>query len=124
MLIPLEHVQTIVDFLEKYVKDNKLVIGLASGKEFDGTQRLLRYSGKGYNLALNLPRTKTSEKSLADLDRLLIACGGRSNLIKDSRISRATAEAFYPEIEEFRETLTEFDSKRLFRSLLSKRIAL
>lgn len=124
MLVPMAHIPEVIEFLETMVRRDRLAIALASAKLFDGQPKLLRYTGKGVSLALNLPRTPNSGNVLADLDAIIIRCAGRSNLIKDSRLTADTVEACYPEFGEFRRRLKDFDPQRMFRSELSKRIGL
>ncbi len=102
----------------------KIPITLASGKIFGGQQNLLRFTGEGICFAVNFLRGDRADQLLDWLDKNLILYGGRPNLIKDSRLPRNIAEACYPEIDKFRQQLRDFDSKRLFRSELSERLAL
>jgi decaprenylphospho-beta-D-ribofuranose 2-oxidase len=61
---------------------------------------------------------------MAELDRLVLECGGIPNIIKDSRLSQSVVAAAYPEYEKFRTMLREFDPDRFYRSELSERLAL
>lgn len=124
VLVPLDQATVLVAFLEASVKRDKLAIALASAKLFDADAGLLRYSGKGLSLAVNLPRSQKSSLFLNELDKVVMACGGKPNIIKDSRLSRDVVDACYPEADRFRTALREFDSKRIFQSALSKRLAL
>jgi decaprenylphospho-beta-D-ribofuranose 2-oxidase len=102
----------------------KIPITLASAKIFGGTQNLIRFSGEGVCFALNFLRSRQANVLLDWLDSNLVSYGGRPNLIKDSRLPRQIAEACYPEIDEFRIKLRNFDPKRLFRSEMSERLGL
>lgn len=99
-------------------------VTLASGKIFGGTQRLLRFTGAGICLALNVPRSADSERLMLRLDRILLAVGGLPNIIKDSRLPVDVVERSYPECERFRAALRSFDPQRLYRSELSERLRL
>lgn len=102
----------------------KIPITLASAKIFSGPQSLIRFSGEGVCFALNFLRSRQAYVLLDWLDRNLVSYGGIPNLIKDSRLPRQIAEACYPEIDEFRMKLRNFDPKRLFRSEMSERLGL
>ena len=99
-------------------------LSLVSGKLFGGNQKLLRFMGEGYAIALNFPRSNNSEKFAEILDRNTLFYKGRPNLIKDSRLPRELLEATYMETDEFRKKLKDFDPKRLVDSELSRRLGL
>ncbi|MEX3014524.1 FAD-dependent oxidoreductase [Gymnodinialimonas hymeniacidonis] len=123
-LFPKENLDAVIAHLEGAVRNNRLAIALASAKVFDDDVSLLRYSGKGISLAINLPRSPNSSRALADLDRLMLTIGGRPNLIKDGRLSAKVVEDSCPDIGVFRQRLKDFDPDRVFRSELSERLAL
>ncbi len=124
-LIPPE---TAADFereARRAAKRHAVPITLASGKWFDREPALLRFTGQGVVIAINCPRSATSNAFLADLDRIMLNAKGRPNLIKDSRLPRAVVEEAMPEaVADFRERLLAHDPKRLYQSELSERLAL
>ena len=123
-LVPDETYPDYVREVRALGKRHDIAITLASGKAFAGDSRLLQFGGKGICFAINLPRTNRSPAMLGDLDRLLVAVGGRPNIIKDSRLPQAVVAACYPEYERFRTLLRAADPARRFRSELSERLGL
>jgi decaprenylphospho-beta-D-ribofuranose 2-oxidase len=101
-----------------------IAITLASTKVFAGPNDLLRFSGDGICLSIDVPRTGRSELFLKELDGLTISIHGRPNIIKDSRLSPTVVEALFPEYDRFRALLKSWDPNRLFQSELSRRLAL
>jgi len=123
-LLPLDACEEYIDLIEFYVKQKHVTVSLASAKAFKGPQRYLQFSGRGICLAINVPRSKKSIKLLEALDSFLIEKGGRPNIIKDSRLQRNVVDACYPEADQFRNALADFDPNRIFQSSLSKRLGL
>jgi decaprenylphospho-beta-D-ribofuranose 2-oxidase len=124
VLLPREAMRDFLDAIRAYTRKRPIAISLGSAKAFSGQRELLRFTGEGVCLALNFPRTNASHGFMTFLDERVIALGGVPNIIKDSRLPRAVVEACYPGFGEFRKILRDFDSKRIFRSELSERLAL
>jgi FAD/FMN-containing dehydrogenase len=76
----------------------------------------------GYTLALDFPMSPGILPFLDEIDRLVVAAGGRLYLAKDARQSRATFEAGYPALARFKEIRTSLDPKGRVRSKLSQRL--
>ncbi|HEY0935254.1 MAG TPA: FAD-binding oxidoreductase [Trebonia sp.] len=86
---------------------------------------LLSFPADGWTLALDFPaRTPGLGPLLDQLDRLVVAHGGRVYLAKDSRVSAATLEQMYPRLPEFRKLRAELDPNRTLTSDLSRRLGL
>ncbi|TVZ04395.1 FAD-binding oxidoreductase [Trebonia kvetii] len=86
---------------------------------------LLSFPAPGWTLALDFPaRTPGLGPLLDELDRLVVANGGRVYLAKDSRVSAARLEEMYPRLPEFRKLRAELDPKGTLASDLSRRLNL
>lgn len=105
-------------------KNLGIQLSLVSGKLFGGNQKLLRFMGEGYAIAINFPRNSKSVNFAQMLDKNTLYYKGRPNLIKDSRLPIEMLEATYSDTDEFRRILKDFDPKRLVNSELSRRLGL
>ena len=86
---------------------------------------LLSFPTEGWTLALDFPaRTPGLGPLLDELDRLVVANGGRVYLAKDSRVSAATLEEMYPRLPEFRKLRADLDPSGILASDLSRRLNL
>jgi FAD/FMN-containing dehydrogenase len=85
---------------------------------------LLSFPMPGYTLALDFPMSPTLPAFLQELDRLVVAAGGRMYLAKDAHQSRETFDAGYPSANEFRALRRAIDPQRKIRSRLSDRLGL
>jgi decaprenylphospho-beta-D-ribofuranose 2-oxidase len=68
--------------------------------------------------------SRAARNALEHLDGLCLAHGGIPNISKDSRLPKHVVASAYPEYDLFRSALAAYDSKRYFRSDLSRRLAL
>lgn len=123
-IVPDDRFADYIGEARRLAKRHEITITLASGKAFGGESRLLRFAGKGICFALNIPRTAGSPAMLGELDRVLMASGGRPNLIKDSRLPQAVVQACCPEYDRFCDLVRQADPSRRFRSELSDRLGL
>jgi FAD/FMN-containing dehydrogenase len=85
---------------------------------------LISFPLEGYTLTLDFPATETTFRLLAELDRCVMAHGGRIYLAKDACQSQALVEAGYPNVNAFRELRRGTGAGAKFRSLQSKRLSL
>jgi len=122
ILVPDSQISTYLEEFETLVRRHRQRFGLTALKLFRGNQKLLRYDGCGVNFSLHLANRPKSLALLEDLDALNIRNGVITNLVKDSRLSAATARLQYPEFELFARRLAEFDPSRLFVTALSSRL--
>ena len=99
-------------------------IALAAGKRFDGQASLLKFSGTGTCLAINVPRNASSPLLFESFDRILLDTNAIPNIAKDSRLPRAVVEATYPDYDRFVKIVSAWDQRRLCHSELSRRLGL
>ncbi|MFC4171990.1 FAD-binding oxidoreductase [Microvirga sp. GCM10011540] len=78
----------------------------------------------GFTLTLDLPVSDDVFALLDELDRAVVAAGGRLYLAKDARQSPATFEAGYPGLARFRETRRAIGASGRVSSRLSMRLGI
>jgi FAD/FMN-containing dehydrogenase len=97
---------------------------LAVLKQLSGSTGTLSFPMDGFTLALDLSVTDEVFPLLDDIDRVVIAAGGRLYLAKDSRQSRATFEAGYPGLSAFRDVRRALGAEGHVASRLSSRLGI
>lgn len=97
---------------------------LAVLKKLGPSHGLIAFPTAGYTLALDFPLTPGLPAFLDDLDRVVVAAGGRLYLTKDARQSRATFDVGYPGADAFRALRRDLDPSGRIRSRLSTRLGL
>ncbi|QPF91842.1 FAD-binding oxidoreductase [Bradyrhizobium commune] len=95
---------------------------LAVLKKLGQGDGLLSFPLPGYTLALDFPVRGEILNFLDEIDRLVVAAGGRLYLAKDARQSRATFEAGYPALARFNAIRKSLDPAGAIRSKLSQRL--
>ena len=85
---------------------------------------LLSFPRDGYTLALDLPVRAGLVEFLRDLDRLVIARGGRVYLAKDATTTAESVRAMYPRLDEFRAVKARLDPRGVLSSSLARRLGL
>ena len=95
---------------------------LAVLKKLGHGDGLLSFPLPGYTLALDFPVRGDILDFLDEIDRLVVAAGGRLYLAKDARQSRATFEAGYPALARFKAIRKSLDPAQNIRSKLSQRL--
>ncbi|MEJ0058487.1 MAG: hypothetical protein WDM79_02340 [Terricaulis sp.] len=93
-------------------------------KWFKGAPDLLRFSGEGACISVNIPDGPRAGAFLTALDEAAIEAQGRLNLIKNAHTDAETAARAFPAYEEMRTRLKAWDPKRVFRSAMSERLGL
>lgn len=83
---------------------------------------ILSFPLPGYTLALDFPLRGDILNFLDEIDRLVVAAGGRLYLAKDARQSRATFAAGYPALSRFNAIRKSLDPAGNIRSKLSQRL--
>ncbi|HTJ57357.1 MAG TPA: FAD-binding oxidoreductase [Devosiaceae bacterium] len=84
----------------------------------------LSFPMDGYTLALDLPLRNGVFELLDELDKLVVAAGGRLYLAKDARQSRMTFERTYPGLEHFRALRRTIPGSERVGSRLSLRLGI
>lgn len=95
---------------------------LAVLKKLGHGDGMLSFPLPGYTLALDFPVKGDILNFLDEIDRLVVAAGGRLYLAKDARQSRATFEAGYPALSRFNAIRKSLDPAGNIRSKLSQRL--
>lgn len=95
---------------------------LAVLKKLGQGDGILSFPLPGYTLALDFPVKGDILNFLDEIDRLVVAAGGRLYLAKDARQSRATFAAGYPALSRFNAIRKSLDPGGNIRSKLSQRL--
>ena len=95
---------------------------LAVLKKLGQGDGILSFPLPGYTLALDFPVKGDILNFLDEIDRLVVAAGGRLYLAKDARQSRTTFEAGYPALSRFKAIRKSLDPAGNIRSKLSQRL--
>ncbi|HWX75016.1 MAG TPA: hypothetical protein VNZ05_06905, partial [Solirubrobacteraceae bacterium] len=92
------------------------------GEQFGGP---LSFPLAGWTLAVDLPAAAAgAEATLAELDELVLASGGRVYLTKDARLRGELLGAMYPRLPEFLAQRERVDPDGMLRSDLARRVGL
>jgi decaprenylphospho-beta-D-ribofuranose 2-oxidase len=88
-------------------------------------QAVLSYLEPGHTLALDFAQIGDDLAALfTELDRILLAHGGRLYMAKDSMTTAATFKAMYPRLPEFIETKRKYDPATRFNSSQARRLGI
>ncbi|MGZ8177512.1 FAD-binding protein [Williamsia sp. SKLECPSW1] len=90
----------------------------------EGNQAPLSFPFKGWNVCLDFPVKRGLAEFLDDLDRRVMAMGGRLYTAKDSRTSAASFHSMYPRIDEWIAVRRRIDPDGVFMSDMARRLEL
>ncbi|MCD2188440.1 FAD-binding oxidoreductase [Actinomycetospora soli] len=90
----------------------------------EGNRAPLSFPMPGWNICVDFPIVDGLGRFCRDLDRRVLAMGGRLYTAKDSRTDAATFAAMYPRLDEWRKVRDAADPDGVFASDMSRRLAL
>ena len=89
-----------------------------------GETGMIGFPMEGYMLALDFPITNRLFPFLDKLDDIVLDCGGRLYLTKDSRMKPEMMTKGYPRLPEFLAVKSKLDGGKVMQSLQSKRVGI
>jgi FAD/FMN-containing dehydrogenase len=122
-VLPLDAHKGLVEILRR-ISDKGLGSFLAVLKVFGKQESMISFPKEGYTLALDFPVRPGLLAFLDELDRIVLAHGGRLYMSKDARMKPEVLEAGYPELPRFREVLQKYNPGNTIRSIQSDRLLL
>ena len=126
LVLPLETCRSgLVQVLERVAKSGRASFLAVLKSTGPANESPLSFPIEGASLALDFPnRGPDVLELLADLDRILLAHGGRIYLAKDARLAPEHFREMYPELDRFREIKGKYDPDGRFSSSLGRRLGL
>jgi FAD/FMN-containing dehydrogenase len=124
-VVPAEHaLETLGEILERIAARGNASSLAVLKKLGPSSGGLMSFPREGFTLALDFPIDTDIFVFLDEIDRLVAASDGRIYLAKDARQSRATFEAGYPKLQNFREIRQEIGACERVASRLSERLGI
>ncbi len=117
----LEGMRAILERISASHRGSFLAVLKALGAANDN---LLSFPMDGYTLALDFKLEAGLLTLLEELDRMVLAYGGRLYLAKDARMSEATFKQSQPNWQQFQEVRAQYGALGKFASLQSRRLGL
>ena len=115
--------QGLVDLLRR-ISQHGMGSFLAVLKLFGPQDSLMAFPMEGYTLALDFPVRRGLFEFLDDLDRIVLAYGGRLYLSKDARMPRDVFWKSYAHSQKFRAIVQQYNPDFRFRSVQSERLGI
>lgn len=123
ILIPHKNVLSYLEDFVKLICFHKPIISLCHSKLFGKDGKGMSFSGHGYCLTVHVPNDPKHLTFLDRIDQLDIKYNCKSNIVKDSRLSKNTIQIQYGEcLELFIKKLLHFDPDRKFSNRISEEI--
>ena len=112
----------IIHKLKEYNCKSSLSVLKTLGPE---SSSYLSFPLAGWTLAIDFPNSKRKlDEILVEIDHLVVSCGGRIYLCKDSRMSSELVPKMYLKINEWRTIRNQMDPNNKWRSDQSRRLKL
>lgn len=122
MLVPASRFPIVAEGLEAAIRDSSCRPSLGSLKLLTAPPALLRFSGTGVAIALDVPADDAADRLFAHLDALVIRVGGLVNLSKDSRLSGDVVRELFNDFDAFRSGIRALGDGGRMQSELRRRI--
>jgi len=125
--IPREQAESAFADISAYARDRGHPPFLAVMKRHRPDRFVLSHAVDGYSLALDFPVTPRNREDLwalaAELDRMVLAAGGRLYFAKDSTMTKATAAGYLGQaVQIFIDIKRRLDPESLLQTSLSRRV--
>jgi FAD/FMN-containing dehydrogenase len=117
----LDGITTVLEKISEKGKGSFLTVLKKFG---EANENLLSFPESGYTLTLDFKNEPALFPLLEELDRIVLAHGGRLYLAKDARMSMEVFRASYPNWERFMSIKNKVDPDNRFASLQSNRLGL
>ena len=117
----LDGITTVLEKISEKGKGSFLTVLKKFG---EANENLLSFPESGYTLTLDFKNEPALFPLLEELDRIVLAHGGRLYLAKDARMSEEVFKASYPNWERFMSIKNKVDPDNRFASLQSNRLGL
>ena len=122
-VLPKESKEGLIEILHR-INDKGLGSFLAVFKLFGKQESLIGFPMEGYTLALDFPLRPGLFEFLDELDKLVLAYGGRIYMSKDARMKPDILQAGYKHLPEFLSILKKYDPEGKIHSVQSDRLLL
>ena len=121
-LIPYKNSYNIINKILTEIKVNKIYSFVSVLKSMGKKDGHLSFGGPGYTLVFDFPLYKNINNSLNKIDKIVLNCGGRVYLTKDSRIDKSIFKKINKEFNNTNFKNFRKKSNYFFDSLQSKRL--
>lgn len=122
LLLPRDRFDSAAEEIRQAVQASRARCCLGSLKLLAATPGMLRFSGRGVAIAIDVPADEAARPLFSALDDIAVRYGGLVNLSKDSRLSGDVVRELFPGYEEFRAGLRAINGERAFDSALRSRV--
>ena len=124
ILVSLSNIEVFMDEFLALFKKHKPTITLFSLKNMSGEHDYLRFEDNSICLTFDFINNKKNKEFLCLIDKLCIKHKAIPSIIKDSRLNKDTVDRCYVYSQDFRNKLKNYDKKRVYQSIVSKKLDL